>query len=342
MKKTLIALFVLLTLINGVMVYRYFSQEETTPPPPVQETAPENPVTPIPEPNKPENYTVSPLPVEYINYSQIMDLMKKWNSEAPEITEFGEYGKTSKGTPLTYLRIGTPGQPKVCIHAGIHGNERLSMAATMWMMQKMLHEYGRDVAITKLVETRDVYWIPVLSPDTHLSSRHVEGRDPNRDYPYPGRRQHTPTSPIQGIMDFCNKMHFTGVISGHTYGTVYFWPSIGPSQDQDAHKKLAREMGDKSGYRSSRISSSPNGYEIDWYYWTGAVAILTEFGSGTHSQSTAAITEHGQKNYPAYMHFIEQAPILQKSLSPPGQRATISPVTDPIIPTYEEEEWWRD
>lgn len=82
MKKTLIALFVLLTIMNGVTVYRFFNEKESIPPP-VKESSPEVPVTPIPENQKPENYTVSPLPVEYINYTQIRELMQKWNSEAP-------------------------------------------------------------------------------------------------------------------------------------------------------------------------------------------------------------------------------------------------------------------
>lgn len=291
--------------------------------------------TPIQEPPKPEKYDVSPLPIEYINYTEICALMKKWSEEAPEITEYGEYGKTPSGKPHTYLRIGTQGKPKVLLHASIHGNERLSTAATMWMMQKMLHDYGRDDEITWLVENRDVWWIPVFSPETHLRSRHVEGRDPNRDYPYPGRRSHTPTHPVQAIIDLHEKEGFTGVISGHTTGNVYFWPSLGPREDQDIHKKLAGEMGDRSGYRASRISSSPNGYDVDWYYWQGAVAILTEFGSGGHNQPTSAIEPHGKKNYPAYMHFVKEAPELSEKLSPPSNR-WINTGDKPLITIIEE------
>jgi predicted deacylase len=270
------------------------------------------PVKPEPRP-----LNVTAYPATYISYDEIRTLMQKWAQEAPEIAEYGEYGRTSRGTPCTYLRVGTKGKPKVCIHAELHGNEKLSTAATMWIMHKMLTEYAKDPEITWLVENRDVWWIPVLSPDTHMRSRHVEGRDPNRDYPYPGRRAHTPTSPVRNIIALHEREKFKGVISGHTYGTVYFWPSIGNRQDQEIHKELARKMGAKSGYNASRISSRPNGYEIDYYYSTGAVAILTEFGSGGHNQSVRAITEHGRKNYEAYMLFIKESPDLAERLSPP-------------------------
>lgn len=320
--KNLLAILILVMLcLNVAMLVKVLNKPAEVIEPPIVEPV-DPPVTPIPEPTKPDKYDVSQLPLEFINYTEICALMKKWSEEAPEITEYGTYGNTKSGTPLTYLRIGTPGKPKICIHAGIHGNERLCMAATMWMMEKLLHDYGREENITWLVENRDVWWIPVLSPDTHLRSRHVEGRDPNRDYPYPGRRNHTPTSPIQGIMKLHEKENFLGVISGHTTGNIYFWPSIGPREDQMIHERLAGEMSERSGYRNSKISSRPNGYEIDWYYWKGAVSILTEFGSSSvgHNQPARNIEPHGKKNYPAYMHFIKEAPDLQKRLSPPSWR----------------------
>ena len=321
MKNFLIIMVVMMTMVN-IFAFMQLSQNHHQPPIVEEPVVEEDQFSIIEIPEKPEEYEITALPVEFINYQQICSLMKKWHQEAPEITDYGEYGQTSKGTPLTYLRIGTPGKPKVCIHAGIHGNERLSMAATMWIMQKMLHDYGRDKQVTWLVENRDVWWIPVLSPDTHLRSRHVEGRDPNRDYPYPGRRAHTPTSPVQGIMSLHEREDFLGVISGHTTGNVYFWPSIGPQNDQLIHRNLANEMSDRSGYSSSKISSRPSGYEIDWYYWKGAVSILTEFGSSRigHNQPTSQIVPHGEKNYKAYMHFILKAPDLQEKLSPPSWR----------------------
>jgi len=308
-----VAIFLAIMLIAKVGVL----QPEKPEPPIIRYPYPQPaPLPPAPAP--PQQYSISALPIEWIKYGRVVSLMQKWNQEAPEITEFVEYGTTSKGTKCTYLRIGTPGKPKVLITGCIHGNERLSCLATLWIMQKMLHDYGRDKDITWLVKNRDVYWVPALSPDTYLRSRHVEGRDPNRDFPYPGRRAHTPTSPIKNIMNLVKKHKFKGVISGHTTGEIYLWPSIGPAQDKAAHREIAGKMKAISGYSASSISGRPSGYEIDWYYWKGAVAILTEFGSSRHghNQPTNQIEPHSSKNYKAYMLFIKDSP--EVKLKPPS------------------------
>lgn len=281
---------------------------------PFMQEAPREPfMQDAPKPETKVQYQISEFPLKFLQYNEIQELMQRWSREASKIAEFGIYGYTSQGTPCCFLRVGSPGKPKILIHAGIHGNERLSMAATLWMVQKMLHDYNRDESVTWLIENRDIYWVPVMSPDTYLKSRHVENKDPNRDYPYKGRSPHKPTSPVLRMMEFVEKHNFTGVISGHTTGNIYFYPSICTKNDEQIHKKLAEEMGHISGYRNDRISSSPNGYEIDWYYQKGAVAILTEFGSGGHDQPESAIEPHASKNYKAYMHFIKQVPDLKIS-----------------------------
>lgn len=330
---------VIIALALGFLLLWQMSQSTAPPvqPPQIQQPPPE-PITPVPpEPEPPSEYTITPYPQEYPDYQGIVTILKKWNQEAPEITEFGVYGKTKNGTDCTYLRVGTPGKPQILFHAAIHGNERLSTGATMFMLGKMLHEYGRNEDITWLVKNREIYWVPCLSPDTYLKSRYVEGVDPNRDYPHPRRANHASASPIQAIRDFVEKMDFKGVISGHTYGSVYLWPSLGGSGDQGTHRKLAEEMSTISRYSNSRISGSPNGYEIDWYYWKGAVAILTEFGTGSHSPPTSAIPEHGGRNYGAYMLFAKKAPDL-KIYPPEDAKQCPFYVVDPLSPEYLREE----
>lgn len=271
-----------------------------------------------PEVIAPDKYEITEYPEKYLGYSEVISWLQKWNKEAPEITEFGNYGeKTPEGNTCHYLRTGTVGKPKILIHSMIHGNERLAGAATMKMLERFLHDYGRNEEATWLLKNRDVYWIPVISPDTYLRSRYVEKVDPNRDYPYPGRRPHTPSTPIRNIMKFCTDHQFAGVISGHTTGEDYFWPSLGPKEDQDAHRELARKMATISRYSPSKIANGPQGYEIDWYYWNGSVAILTEFGQGSHEQPTRTIMPTAERCYGAYLLFIREAPEIK--INPPSQ-----------------------
>ncbi len=284
--------------------------------PKVVPAPPTPPVVTEPEPVVYGPYDIThQVPTKYLSYQEVVERLKEWHQEAPEITEVGVSGKVQSGKDVYYLRIGTPGKPKLLIHACIHGNERLATASTLGIMGKMLHDYKRDEQVTWLVENRDIYFVPVFSPDTYLRSRYVEGDDPNRRWPYPGSRADNQATPIKVMQDFFLKHKFVGAIDGHTTGRDFFWPSIARGDDADNFRRLAGEMADLANYSPSRISNSPSGYAIDWYYWKGAVSMLTEFGSGSHDQPIRAIEPEVQRTYKAYLHFIQEAPKIK--LNPP-------------------------
>lgn len=268
-----------------------------------------------PAPSKPNfgPYTISnQIPEQYFSYQEIKGILQKWNTEAPEITEIGVYGKNRQNTDLTYFRIGTKGKPKILIHAAIHGNERLSTAATLGIMGKMLHDFKRDDEVTWIIENRDVYFVPVFSPESYLRSRHIEQGDPNRNWAYPGSRTDNTSSPIVAIKEFFLREKFVGVIDGHTTGRLFLWPSLAKTNDREAISNLAKEMGSMANYDpraiSHAISGRASGFAIDWYYWKGAVAILTEFGFGSHNQPIRAIEPEVTRTYRAYLHFMKKSP----------------------------------
>lgn len=288
----------------------YITEEEPLPAPePIKLLKPE------PEPEFGPYEIKNIIPKKFLAYHEVVARLEEWNKEAEEITDMGTYGKTSRGTSTTFLRIGTEGKPKILIHAAIHGNERLSTAAVLGIMGKILHDYKRIKYVTWLVENRDIYFVPVFSPDSYLDGRYVEGVDPNRDFPYPGRDRDYPCSPVRLIKEFHLKHGFRGVISGHTYGRDFFWPGFCTPEDERFISGLAKEMAKLARYDPSIISGRPHGYETDWYYWTGAVAILTEFGYG-HDQPIISIKPETERTYNAFLYFIERAP--EHETQPPG------------------------
>lgn len=260
--------------------------------------------------------TIDPTPVtinRYLTLEEVTGIMNTWNSQAPQITEYGTVGKTSQGREIKYLKIGRSG-PKILIHAAIHGNERISTSCTLYMMNLMLKDYGKDENITWLINNRQVYFVPVLSVDSYVANkRHAEGLDPNRNYPCPENPNQVSVSPLRAIQQFHAKHKFAGVISGHSYGRIYLYPRFGP--DIATLKSLASEMGQISGYRVGPVAREyptrnpqARGYDVDWYYWSGSVSLLTEFGVGSHNMNPAMLESEAQKNYQAYMLFIRKAP----------------------------------
>lgn len=281
-------------------------------------------VAPTPVDPGPYNIT-NQVPTDFMPYTQVVQWMQQWNKEAPEITEFGTYGENRRGTKLHFLRLGTPGKPKILIHACIHGNEKMATACTVGLMGTMLHEYKRKENVTWLVKNRDIYFVPVFSPESYLRSRHIEEGDPNRRWAYPGSSTNNGSSPIQAMQKWFLEMKFVGVVDGHSWGRDFFYPSIAKGNDRTLLSGLAEEMGDIAGYSSGPVGRSPAGYAVDWYYWKGAASILTEFGTRSHNMPKSMIPTELAKTYPAHLHFMKRAPEVQAKLQGPSSARATNP-----------------
>ena len=127
MNKVIPLVFINLIVLNfGILgISLKHDQKLVTSPPVVQ--------IPIEEP-KAINYSIeTPIP-DFMEYDDIVNQLKSWNKEAPEITRIGIYGKTSRGKPLYYFRVAGVKSTKkkvVMITACIHGNEPLSTSTVM-------------------------------------------------------------------------------------------------------------------------------------------------------------------------------------------------------------------
>lgn len=244
----------------GIGLYIHKGNVVKTPPPIVQQQ-PENPVSPIPPDvvKPPISFTIASPRPSYMNYAATVAKLKEWNNQAPELTEVGTYGKTSRGQDIYYLRIynkrNTGEKPRVLLTACIHGNEPLASSTVMWWTGTMLESYSKDESIRKLLDERDIYIVPVVSPDSYPSSRHVNGVDPNRDFPGPSRPNHQSKPPVAAIQGFFHKISPNAVISGHTWGRVYLTPygdKMAHSENKEDYDRIVGQMKTLSGYRMIR------------------------------------------------------------------------------------------
>jgi murein tripeptide amidase MpaA len=109
----------------------------------------------------------NPMP-SFMSYSGIVEQIKKWHQEAPDYTQVGIYGKSAEGTNLWYIRITSPSNQKkavVLLTGSTHGNESLSTMTMMAYIGRLLADYGRHPRPTNILDTRDIFFIPVVSPD---------------------------------------------------------------------------------------------------------------------------------------------------------------------------------
>lgn len=316
--KILFAVCVLLFDINLIMLQQKSRAfEKWNPIPPL--VMPHSPVAPEPDP-EPEvtphlSFTV---PKGDMSFPQIVSQLKKWNKEAPKITEFGTYGRTQNGTEIPYLRIGKKTGPKVLITSSIHGNEHLCAMTTMGVMGTFISSYNVDKEITKLLQERDVYYVPVISPESFIRNQRYDlGLDPNRNWNNPNLQERNSIPSIQALKDFHTKEKFKAMMSCHNYGKVYLHPwgysRIRSGNDAD-FKRILGAMSRETGYgveQTYRQSAPPYyGYEADWFLKHGALAFVNEIG--TRFVAIRGEIEHEvDVNLKAFKIWIREAPLVK-------------------------------
>lgn len=272
---------------------------------------------------QPPTYEISNPSPQFMGYHQILRQLNQWHTEAPEITQLLSYGKSSKGSSLVYFRI-TDGQPHpvVLITGSIHGNESWSTCEVMCLIGKILSQYGRNDMVTKLVNSRDLYFVPVISPDSYPNVRHVDGVDPNRDFPSLRDPNHRSTASVRAVQDLFLKIKPKAVIAGHTFGRVYIYPwgdQYKTSPNDEEYRRLLDNMGRYSGYRMLQgvynYAEPMIGTELDWYYRHQAISIVMEIGTHQNPPNPEEISSEFGMIYMAMLYFIYQAPKIQAGYS---------------------------
>lgn len=273
------------------------------------------------QPEPPVNYTLSNPTPAYLDNEATWGQLQQWHQEAPKLTEVGTYGKSSAGRDIHYIRVTNQSKPNrkvVLITACIHGNEPWSSSVVMNYIGTMLDKYGDDPQITDLLDTRDIYFVPIVSPDSYPHSRRVDGVDPNRDFPTAGDPNKVSVPPVRALQEFFLKIKPNAVVSGHTYGRIFLHPwgdQTQRSPNDEDFKRVVGETGRLCQYRVIRaceMYGSPiYGSEVDWYYRNGAFPVVMEFGSHQQIPSRQDIDSEFNRTFKGILYFMKDAPEIQ-------------------------------
>lgn len=253
----------------------------------------------------------------YQSYEEIINVFKKWEDESSNLIDVKTYGESSKGKPQYYIKISneiSPGGRVVLVTAGIHGNEPLSTSVVVSYAAKILSLYGKDKEITELVNSTNLYFVPVVSPDSYPNNRSVDGVDPNRDFPTLKNPNKESVLPVKNLQNLFLQIKPNSVLSGHTYGRVYLIPwgdSIKDNPNHEDYKRIVGEMSELANYgnkKASQLYSSPIfGTEIDWYHRNGAFAIVSEFGTHQRKPSFKDTKEEFERTFSAFLFFLKES-----------------------------------
>lgn len=254
---------------------------------------------------------ITELKPEYKNYSEIVDLLKLWEKDAKDFVEVGTYGKTTKGLDQYYVKITNKKiahkKPSCVITGCIHGNEPISTCTEIWWMTHLLSSYQDNPKIKKILDSREIYFIPVLSPDTFPHSRHVDGVDPNRNFPSQGEK--TSVTPIENFKNFFKEKKFDAFITGHSYGRIFLFAQDKDPERKKEYDRIKKEMDKISSYRSSYLGGPNTTLDGDWGSRQGAFSLLVEFGTHQRIPSKEDIQTDFDATYESFVYFLEEAPI---------------------------------
>ncbi|RDJ35457.1 MAG: hypothetical protein DWQ19_11620 [Crenarchaeota archaeon] len=348
LNNLILAIFIFLVVFMVLTILKPNFKNSKTPEPesPPISISPETPPPPPPPPIETPNITTQ-IP-NYLSYPDIIKQLKIWNEEAPRLTEVGVYGKTSRGQDIYFIRVtnehtdlalndqgngiwNVEPKSKVLVTGCIHGNEPHSTATIMAYIGSMLASYGKDDKITSLIQGREIFFVPVVSPDSYPRSRYVDGVDPNRDF------ENKRSAPIREVQKFFLQHKFDAAWSGHTWGRVFLYPwgkSMTPCPDDAVYREVMDEVAQLCQYRliracemytSNGLNNPPIRYgmpgwgggefrpiygtEMDWYYGHGAFAVVCEYGTHQRIPSHSEIESEFNRTFKGFLYFLEKAPL---------------------------------
>ncbi len=273
---------------------------------------------------------IGAVPTRYLSLPQLYQTLKTWTDTAHTYSEYVTFGKAG-GYDNVAIRVssavGSPSLvlPKVLINAAIHGDEVIGTAAVTGVIHRLISQYGKDATVNELVQTRDMYFVPVNNPPGYVeNSRYETGEDPNRMFPWPGDIDRVSTPSIQNLQSFFISRGFNAVFDTHASGRMILLPwayTRDKLEDGFAgakHRNLGQELATLSGYRwgsiPNMIGYTAPGSSIDFWYIEGkkrgfhTMAIGAEVGTAKRP-SASQIPDEINRHYPIVTRFIQQAPV---------------------------------
>jgi hypothetical protein len=229
----------------------------------------------------------------YHSFDEVQAWMSQLESTHGKIAKVVPYGLTKGGHQLLALQLAEDvaapvTKPSLLITAATHGDEVITTEVLMELVNQLVAGYGKDARLTELVNRHNIYFVPVVNPDGFVrNERYDNGRDPNRSYPYPGHESMSPTSSINGIMNFFKAHEIAGSIDFHAYGGLIMYPWGYTHDPIEAHaaeqfQRLTAKMAETNRYTYGPISDviyiAP-GSSADYYFWQkGSVSLGIEMG----------------------------------------------------------------
>lgn len=277
-----------------------------------------------------EGYSVkNQFDPNYHTYDELTTELRAIAGKYPNLVKLGEIGKsweTTKGKAsrsLWSMRIngkGTPdSKPGIVFFGNHHARELVTVEIPLLLIKHLLDNYGKDADITNMLDTTDIWVIPMVNPDGHtlaeqgnnwrknkndnkdVSPTASMGVDLNRNYghqwntggssadtrseTYHGKNAFSEPE-TQAIRDFMKgQKNLKIMMSYHSFSNLILYPwgwSKSPTPDAAKFKTIGGKLGAMSGYKAQSAADLyiASGITDDYAYaQLKMLAFTTEIGS---------------------------------------------------------------
>lgn len=231
---------------------------------------------------------------QYKDYNGVMSFLGDLVKNQSAVFSEKDYGKTSSGVSLKAY-IFNPNQldlavaKKILITAATRGDELVTVEVLLAHIKAMSENFSEDVRLKNALKDKVLYIIPVVSPDSfNRRQRYVDGKDPNRAYPWPENENlRQRVGVIDQLMTFFQQEKFYSSLDLHAYGEMVMYPWGYTTKAPDASAKTlfdqaVFEMSRENNYKHGQISTTiyvAKGNSADYYFWKyNTFALAAEIG----------------------------------------------------------------
>lgn len=229
----------------------------------------------------------------YHTYEAMTAEIQALANQQAQVVRLLSLGKSWEGTrDIWAMRISGPGdadkRPGVLFMGAHHAREIVTPEICLLLAHYLLDNYGKDAALTELVNTRDIWIVPMLNPDGHALAERGEnwrkntnnpnhdplhggpggpGVDLNRNYGYKwgqsgssgdagsatyrGRSAFSEPE-TQSIRElFRQHRNIAMSMSYHSFSNLVLWPwgyTDDPAPDKAVFESIGKKIASFSGY----------------------------------------------------------------------------------------------
>ncbi|MDX1652161.1 MAG: M14 family zinc carboxypeptidase [Brumimicrobium sp.] len=294
-------------------------------------------------PTVPSNFTLGSM-AGFYTYQEYLDILDDMYAQYPNlITQRSAISDTlsHEGREIYYVKISNnpnvdQGKPRVLYTSLHHAREPGSLSETIFFMWYMLENYGTDPEVTYLVDSLEIFCVPMINPDGYV---HNVVNDPNGGGMHRKNKNPNVGSTNPGVdlnRNYSYQWGTTGV-SANQDSDVY--PGSGPFSEPETQnmKKIAENWNITLAFNAHThgglllfpIGATNNEFAADHTYFDDITRHMVRFSGYDQYKSSGLYPASGDSD--DYMYKTEGIFAMTPEVSFDGFWAPASVITDDCI-----------